>query len=106
MRVYISGKITGTTDYRERFEAAEGYLRGLGHEPVNPVWIGYMVKLSMPFEPQYETYMAIDLAVLQECDAIYFLKGYEDSNGSRREHTKAAALGLRVFYEGDNIPEE
>ena len=106
MKIYISGKITGTTDYRERFDAAEDHIKSLGHEPVNPVWIGYMLKISMPFEPKYETYMAIDLAVLQECDAIYFLKGYEDSNGSRQERIKAAALGLKSFYEGDDISEE
>ena len=35
-RIYISGPVTGTKDYKERFARAEGYLSGMGFSVVNP----------------------------------------------------------------------
>ena len=58
-RVYISGKVTGTTDYKERFNAAAELLsRQDGVEVINPVafsenlpvgspWLDYM-KICLP----------------------------------------------------------
>lgn len=39
MMIYISGAITGTSNYKERFYKAECYLIGQGNNPVNPVSI-------------------------------------------------------------------
>ena len=36
MRIYISGAITGTKDFRERFLEAEKELIAVGHDTVNP----------------------------------------------------------------------
>ena len=36
MTIYISGKITGTTDYLNRFKEAEQHLKKAGHEVINP----------------------------------------------------------------------
>lgn len=36
MRIYISGAITGTEDFRERFLEAEKELIAVGHDTVNP----------------------------------------------------------------------
>lgn len=36
MRIYISGAITGTEDFRERFLEAEKGLIAAGHNTVNP----------------------------------------------------------------------
>lgn len=36
MRVYISGPITGTEDYMERFAKAEEKLTAAGHQVYNP----------------------------------------------------------------------
>lgn len=36
MRIYISGAITGTEDFRERFLEAEKELIVVGHDTVNP----------------------------------------------------------------------
>ena len=105
MKIYISGKITDTTDFLERFQFAEDHLQALGHETVNPALIGIKLQQLLPFTPIYETYMAVDLAIMQECDAIYLLKGFENSPGSRRERTIAVARGLKVFYQGDHESE-
>ena len=44
MRIYISGKITGTTDYKEKFEKAAEQIAAKGHIPINPVDIDKVVK--------------------------------------------------------------
>ena len=37
MRIYISGKITGQKDFKQRFSEAEQMLTEKGYEVVNPV---------------------------------------------------------------------
>lgn len=37
--------------------------------------------------------------LLRRCDAVIFLIGWEDSEGSKYEHEKAAEWGIPVFYE-------
>ena len=106
MKIYISGKITGTSDYTERFFTAHQQLRKMGHLVVNPAQIIGLLEDRIKFQLEYDTIMAIDLALLKECDAIYLLRGFEDSPGSRLEHMKAVQYGLKVFYQGDDIREE
>ena len=36
MLIYISGKITGEINYKEKFDKAEQKLLGMGHIPLNP----------------------------------------------------------------------
>ena len=40
------------------------------------------------------------MAALVQCDAIYLLKGWESSKGTRLELEVALALGLDVIQEG------
>ena len=105
MIIYLSGKITGTPDYEDRFKAAELELRKLGHIVINPVEIGKALEQSVPFDLWHDDYMAIDLHFLKRADAIYLLKGYENSMGAREEHTKAVAWGKRVYFEEDRMNE-
>ena len=65
--------------------------------------MGYIV-LSPAILPDGLTqaeYMQIDLTMLQCCDAIYMLKGWDDSAGAMAEHALAMKLGLTVIHEGD-----
>lgn len=39
------------------------------------------------------------LEILSRCDAIYMLRGWENSEGSRQELELAEELGLKVIYE-------
>lgn len=105
MIVYISGPITGITNYHERFQTAEDHLQKLGHKTINPADIGYALRQLLPAEPTYETYLAVDLALLEGADAIYMLKGYDESNGARVERLRAAQRGKRMFYQGDSDSE-
>lgn len=82
MKVYISGKITGTTDYIERFQAAADRLKNDGYDVVNPAEINS----HLPEGTTYEQYMEESIKLLQTCDCIYMLRGWEESKGAKREY--------------------
>lgn len=77
--VYISGPITGVKDYWQAFEAADDKLSSRGFAVLNPA--------RLPKGMTDEQYMRIDLAMIDAADAVYFLKGWENSRGARIEHS-------------------
>lgn len=83
MRIYISGPITGTTDYLLRFEAAEKLLkkRFPMAEIINPA----EVCRSLPESFSHADYMDICLALLKKCEKLYLMNGWERSEGCREE---------------------
>lgn len=93
MRVYISGKITGTNDYMDRFETVERQLYEEGHEVVNPA----RENAHLPNGTAWETYMAESLKMLCECDAIYLMDGWRESRGAVLEAMVAAYMGKTKF---------
>lgn len=92
MHIYISGKVSGTTDFYKRFEEAESYLSKLGYVPINPV-------KNAPSYQTWEYYMRNDIIKLMCCDSIYMLKGWRRSRGARLEHHIAKKLGFKIIYE-------
>lgn len=94
MKIYISGKITGTTDYKERFARAEEMLKSRGHEVVNPCHIDDGGETK-----PWEWYMKRCIPLLTECDGIYLLKGWSESRGARLEWMVAKGLGMNVLTE-------
>lgn len=98
MKVYVSGSITGTTDFKERFAAGEAEVRALGHEPVNPAdW-------NCPEGLTWREYMERNIRLLLQCDGIYLLRGWFDSKGSRVEQLIAQALDYLVLFQQDPGP--
>lgn len=94
MRVYISGPITWVESYHENFKKAEKDLREKGYSVINPT--AFDDKLP-PLE--HEEYMKLDIALLDMCDAIYMLKGWEESCGANREYGYALAAGKQIMME-------
>lgn len=95
MKIYISGAITGTDDYMERFAKAEKELTEQGYSVVNPA----KVNAQLPEDTIYEEYMRMSFCMLDMCDSIYLLKGFEKSCGANREYSYALAKDMIIMYE-------
>ena len=95
MKIYISGKISGTdlTETRARFAAAAKAMKRIGVEPVNPLENGLSEHNS------WEVHMLKNIADLLQCKAIYMLQGWKESKGARIEHYIATELGIHIMYE-------
>lgn len=95
MKLYISGKISGTdlTHTRKRFSDVADKLQALGHEVTNPLYNG------LSETDPWEDHIAKDIINLIDCEGIYMLQGWEDSQGARIEHAMAKDAKLIVFYE-------
>jgi hypothetical protein len=94
--VYISGKISGTTDYHEKFENAETLLKTIGYlHVINPV------KLDHGNNTEWHQFMITDIAAIltTQCKTMYMLKDWRESRGARIEHAIAIETGMRVLYE-------
>ena len=95
MKIYISGAISNTDDYMERFAKAEKELTEQGYSVVNPA----KVNAQLPEDTNYEEYMKMCFCMLDMCDGIYMLKGWEKSCGANREYGYAMAKEKTIFIE-------
>lgn len=95
MKIYLSGAITGTNDYMERFKAAEEKLTLDGHTVFNPAAVNSM----MPTETTYEEYMRVSFTLLDMCDVIYMMRGWQDSKGANREYGYALGKDMTILEE-------
>ena len=95
MKIYISGAISGTDDYMERFAKAEKELTEQGYSVVNPA----KVNAQLPEDTIYEEYMKMSILMLDMCDSVYMLKGWEKSCGANREYGYAIAEDKTIFIE-------
>ena len=98
--IYISGKITGTEDYEERFRKAEMNLSKRGFIVLNPVRTGKWLERHLaPKIPTWVEYMKQDIKAMMSADCIYMLKGYRESKGARLELFLAKILKYEIIYE-------
>ena len=95
MKIYISGKISGTnlTETRKRFASVAKAMKRIGVEPVNPFENG------LTEHDTWKAHMLKDIADLLQCKAIYMLQGWQDSKVARIEHYIATEIGLPIMYE-------
>ena len=93
IKIYISGKITGTTDYIQRFERAEKTLSK--YIVINPA----KVNAQLPTETTWEEYMQMSMTMLRMCNAIYMLNGWEDSKGAVLEYNYALENNYKIIFE-------
>ena len=95
MKVYISGPISGTDDYMERFDRAERFLRSMGYDIVNPA----AENAKLPEGTSWEIYMGESLKMLCSCDAIYLLRNWMLSKGAKLEYVVAMAMDKEILTE-------
>lgn len=98
-RIYISGPITGLKreTVTENFKAAERAIRELLGEDwaiINPSEVYPGVDEE---ELSHDEWMTIDLALLQMCDAIFMLPGWQRSDGAVRELDLAQDCEMDVY---------
>jgi len=93
MTIYISGAITGDSNYKAKFEKAKKELETRGYRAVNPA------EFELPDGASWEDYMKQDLSLLLKCDGIYMLKDWKQSRGAKLEHDLAQTLKMQVQYE-------
>lgn len=94
--VYISGPMRGILerDSRAAFDQAYTLLEAQGYAPVDP----WDLHDALPMFDDKQM-LDIDMAIVRNCDAIYMLRGWEDSPGARREKGRAEWHDLEVLYE-------
>ena len=90
MKIYIAGPMTGIPDFnRFSFNEAARLLSEKGHIVLNPA--------VLPDGMKHEEYMTICLAMVEVCDTVMLLPGWEKSVGAQMEHKRARELGKEVI---------
>lgn len=95
MVVYIAGKMAGCEDtYQQTFaEVAERLENEKDYFVLNPA--------ILPRGMDGKNYMPICLRLIDCCDAIYMIDGWQDSKGARLEKAYAEYQGKGIMYERD-----
>ena len=95
MKIYISGAISGTDDYMERFSKAEKELTEQGYSVVNPA----KVNAQLPEDTTYEEYMKMCFCMLDMADAIFMISNWKTSCGASQEYGYALAKDMTIMHE-------
>lgn len=90
-KIYISGKITGDINYKEKFMNVKKKLEKQGHIVLNPV--------ELPDGMEYEDYMVVAFAMIDVSDKIYMLEDWKESSGAIRELYYAKSKRKEEEYE-------
>ena len=83
--IYIAGAISGVERYWEAFEQAEDELTAMGFTVLTPT--------RLPWDLDNSKAMPICLAMIDQADAVYFLKGWRMSVGASLEMTYCKYIG-------------
>lgn len=95
MTIYLSGAITDDPDYFKKFEAYEEYVRTTYHcEVINPAKVG----TALPVTWTHEQYMHVLLPMIDEVDAVFFLKDWTRSLGAAQEMGYTISKGKEIIY--------
>lgn len=96
MKIYIAGPMTGLPDFNyPAFHAAAAKLRAAGYTVVSPAELTD----HAPDDADYATFFRAGIRALLECDAAFFLPGWEESRGAVAEYYVARALGMDRHFQ-------
>lgn len=89
-KIYIAGPMTGLPDCNKpAFNAAAKVLSQCGEIVLNPA--------ILPDGLKHHEYMTICLAMVEVCDMVMLLPGWEKSVGAQMEQKRARELGKEVI---------
>lgn len=102
MRLYIAGPMRGypKMNFAEFRDAAE-HLRYLGYEVISPAEQDELsgeepIKSLKDYVSRLAGFMERDLALIDQCDGIALLDGWEKSTGARIELAHARSTGKEI----------
>ena len=97
--IYIAGPMSGRPDNNfHKFFDAEARLLADGWDPINPSRFSGVFG-EQPAGKMLDACCAAERAAIPHCDAIYLLKGWENSKGAKRELAVALQHNLEVIVE-------
>lgn len=90
MKVYIAGKITGDSTYRDKFQRAQNALESEGFIVLNPA--------ELPEGLLSSDYMRICFSMMECADVVAFLPDYSQSRGARLEFDWCQYTGKQTMF--------
>jgi hypothetical protein len=108
VKVYLSLPITGHDEKERRQTAArksaELMFRHEDWQVVNPFHIYDRLRAELLAEgifeePSYDDILNADLKELESCHVAYFLKGWQASNGCKKEMQLCRDKGIQTIFE-------
>lgn len=117
-KCYISGPMRNHEDFKykhlnfDAFDTAKEEVRRMGYIPISPAdldrvhegWgkyppVGYKSRPRAVFECLRRDVLAILELVPSRGDAMYLMRGWENSRGVRPEYALAICLSLKIMYQ-------
>lgn len=102
MRIYVAGKITGCdkAEVLAKFGHAAAMLRAKGHAVFVPTCLPDYGEDKV----SHSDYMHICRAMIDVCDAVYFLRDWKESRGATEEHSYAKERRKLLSFEDEPSP--
>ena len=97
MKTYIAGKITNYFEYEQHFARAEKRLHDAGHTTMNPATLAQNEGFN------HADYMHVCFAMIDVCDAVYMLTGWQASKGATMEYEYARKHSKIIMFEGEGM---
>lgn len=94
-KLYIAGGMSGLPDHNyPAFNRAAKMLRDMGYEVFNPA----ETDGGDTSKPR-AYYISLDVVMISQVDAVYFLKGWIRSEGAKLELSIACQREIPIFFE-------
>lgn len=102
-RLYISGPMSNLPAFNyPAFERAAAHYRSLGHDVLSAHEVPHQEPNGEIGSLPWSEYLRGDLiAMLQHCDRIVMLPGWQSSKGATLERQVALALGFEISYHSE-----
>lgn len=105
MRIYLSGPITGQTNYKRVFNTAKDLLQEKGHtDIINPAELDKVLPEIEKMDHEQVVQLCFDL--LSRCDAMVMLPGWKKSTGCMAEWGYAQGQGTIIIAEFEDFIEK